>query len=60
MMKLPVQCECHTHTVPGVFFCKNCAVLSMAFVLLSQTYLLSFGTPTDFAGWKIQKSPAIR
>lgn len=59
MMKFPVQCECHTHTVP-VFFRKNCAVLSMAFVLLSQTYLVSFGTPTDFAGWKNTKSPVIR
>ena len=34
MMKFPVQCECHTHTVP-VFFRENFEVLSMVFVLLS-------------------------
>ena len=34
------------------FFRENFEVLSMAFVLLYQTYLVSFGTPTDFAGWK--------
>ena len=59
MMKFPVQCECHTHTVP-FFFRENFEVLSMVFVLLSQTYLVSFGTLPDFAGWKNTKSPVIR
>lgn len=50
-MKFPVQCECHTHTVP-VFFRENFEVLSMTFVTVIVTFFagMSAGLGTGFAG----------